>query len=87
MLNLKMLNSRDPSHVVCEIGQRLEGNQVEMVQGVHSVCARTPGQEELIQQMMGVCKLPRQSLHRIKIRRVSSTSMTFRNIVFKHLFT
>lgn len=83
-----MLSFREAGHVVRE--DRPEAGTKEFLEEVehtvHTVCARTPEQEDLVQQMTGVCRRLQRSLKLftgMHIRRPARISMVFRSTLPK----
>lgn len=83
---MKTTSSKDPDDIMGEIKRVLEKHNVESEQREHYLlfCVQGDGRgENLIQWEMEVCKLPRLSMNGVRFKRISGTSMAFKNIASK----
>ncbi|XP_071835082.1 MAP/microtubule affinity-regulating kinase 3-like isoform X3 [Apostichopus japonicus] len=84
--SMKTTSSKDPDDIMGEIKRVLEKHNVESEQREHYLlfCVQGDGRgENLIQWEMEVCKLPRLSMNGVRFKRISGTSMAFKNIASK----
>ncbi|XP_059117759.1 serine/threonine-protein kinase MARK2 isoform X4 [Peromyscus eremicus] len=84
--SMKTTSSMEPSEMMREIRKVLDANscQSELHERYMLLCMHgTPGHENFVQWEMEVCKLPRLSLNGVRFKRISGTSMAFKNIASK----
>uniref|UniRef100_A0A4X2K789 Microtubule affinity regulating kinase 2 n=1 Tax=Vombatus ursinus TaxID=29139 RepID=A0A4X2K789_VOMUR len=84
--SMKTTSSMEPNEMMREIRKVLDANncQCELQEKFMLLCMHgTPGHETFVQWEMEVCKLPRLSLNGVRFKRISGTSMAFKNIASK----
>lgn len=84
--SMKTTSSMEPNEMMREIRKVLDANscQSELHEKYMLLCVHgTPGHESFVQWEMEVCKLPRLSLNGVRFKRISGTSMAFKNIASK----
>lgn len=84
--SMKTTSSMEPNEMMREIRKVLDANscQSELHEKYMLLCMHgTPGHENFVQWEMEVCKLPRLSLNGVRFKRISGTSMAFKNIASK----
>ncbi|XP_074650689.1 MAP/microtubule affinity-regulating kinase 3-like isoform X2 [Tubulanus polymorphus] len=82
--SMKTTSAMEPSDMIKEIQKVLKHNKVEFRQQERFllICCHGEG-ENIVQWEMEVCKLPRLSLNGVRFKRLSGTSMGFKNIASK----
>uniref|UniRef100_A0A670YR07 Microtubule affinity regulating kinase 2 n=1 Tax=Pseudonaja textilis TaxID=8673 RepID=A0A670YR07_PSETE len=84
--SMKTTSSMEPNEMMKEIRKVLDANscQCELQEKYMLLCMHgSPGHEAFVQWEMEVCKLPRLSLNGVRFKRISGTSMAFKNIASK----
>ncbi|XP_074192629.1 serine/threonine-protein kinase MARK2 isoform X5 [Rhinolophus sinicus] len=84
--SMKTTSSMEPNEMMREIRKVLDANscQSELHEKYMLLCMHgAPGHESFVQWEMEVCKLPRLSLNGVRFKRISGTSMAFKNIASK----
>uniref|UniRef100_A0A8C1SYA6 non-specific serine/threonine protein kinase n=1 Tax=Cyprinus carpio TaxID=7962 RepID=A0A8C1SYA6_CYPCA len=84
--NMKTTSSMEPSDMMKEIRKVLDANSCEYEQRERYMLmcmAGNPARDDFIQWEMEVCKLPRLSLNGVRFKRISGTSIAFKNIASK----
>ncbi|KAM9301549.1 serine/threonine-protein kinase MARK2 isoform 3-T3 [Gastrophryne carolinensis] len=81
--SMKTTSSMEPNEMMSEIRKVLDANncQHELQEKYMLLCVHgSPGHDTYVQWEMEVCKLPRLSLNGVRFKRISGTSMAFKNI-------
>ncbi|XP_030626424.1 serine/threonine-protein kinase MARK1-like isoform X8 [Chanos chanos] len=84
--SMKTTSSMDPGDMMREIRRVLDANNCDYEQRERFLLFCVHGdarQDNLVQWEMEVCKLPRLSLNGVRFKRISGTSIAFKNIACK----
>uniref|UniRef100_W5M109 Microtubule affinity regulating kinase 2 n=1 Tax=Lepisosteus oculatus TaxID=7918 RepID=W5M109_LEPOC len=84
--SMKTTSSMEPGEMMKEIRKVLESNSCayELRERYMLLCvAGSPARDDYVQWEMEVCKLPRLSLNGVRFKRISGSSIAFKNIASK----
>uniref|UniRef100_A0A672RQI3 non-specific serine/threonine protein kinase n=1 Tax=Sinocyclocheilus grahami TaxID=75366 RepID=A0A672RQI3_SINGR len=84
--SMKTTSSMEPGEMMKEIRKVLDANscEYELRECYMLLCmAGNPARDDFVQWEMEVCKLPRLSLNGVRFKRISGTSISFKNIASK----
>ncbi|KAM8882638.1 serine/threonine-protein kinase MARK2 isoform 10-T10 [Synchiropus picturatus] len=84
--SMKTTSSMEPLEMMREIRKVLDSNscEYELRERYMLMCVSgNPAREDFVQWEMEVCKLPRLSLNGVRFKRISGTSIAFKNIASK----
>ncbi|XP_045080364.1 serine/threonine-protein kinase MARK2-like isoform X3 [Coregonus clupeaformis] len=84
--SMKTTSSMEPNEMMKEIRKVLDSNscQYELRERYMLLCVSgTPARDDFVEWEMEVCKLPRLSLNGVRFKRISGTSIAFKNIASK----
>uniref|UniRef100_A0A1A8FF48 MAP/microtubule affinity-regulating kinase 3 n=1 Tax=Nothobranchius korthausae TaxID=1143690 RepID=A0A1A8FF48_9TELE len=84
--SMKTTSSMEPLEMMREIRKVLDSNNCEYELREHYMLlcvAGNPAHDDFVQWEMEVCKLPRLSLNGVRFKRISGTSIAFKNIASK----
>ncbi|KAF7697231.1 hypothetical protein HF521_005649 [Silurus meridionalis] len=84
--SMKTTSSMEPNEMMKEIRKVLDSNSCdyELRERFMLLCkSGNPSRDDFVQWEMEVCKLPRLSLNGVRFKRISGTSMAFKNIASK----
>ena len=84
--SMRTTSAMEPGDIMREIRKVLDANNCdyEQPESFLLVCVHGEGRDEdLVQWEMEVCKLPRLSLNGVRFKRISGSSIAFKNIASK----
>ncbi|XP_062341846.1 serine/threonine-protein kinase MARK2 isoform X12 [Osmerus eperlanus] len=84
--SMKTTSSMEPGEMMKEIRKVLDSNscEFELRERYMLLCVSgNPARDDFVQWEMEVCKLPRLSLNGVRFKRISGTSIAFKNIASK----
>ncbi|XP_054656021.1 serine/threonine-protein kinase MARK2 isoform X11 [Dunckerocampus dactyliophorus] len=84
--SMKTTSSMEPTEMMREIRKVLDSNscEYELRERYMLMCVSgNPARDDFVQWEMEVCKLPRLSLNGVRFKRISGTSIAFKNIASK----
>ncbi|XP_063756257.1 serine/threonine-protein kinase MARK2 isoform X10 [Eleginops maclovinus] len=84
--SMKTTSSMEPGEMMREIRKVLDSNscEYELRERYMLLCVSgNPARDDFVQWEMEVCKLPRLSLNGVRFKRISGTSIAFKNIASK----